>query len=136
MRHLVISAKRKTAIARAYFRDGKGVIRINNFLLDVWSNPLARARVKEALIIAKNIVPDVLDEIDINVDVKGSGWQAQAEAVRQAIARGLVIWTGNNELKKAFLEYDNWLLVNDPRRKEQNKSLRSKPRAWRQTSYR
>ncbi len=136
MRHLVAVGKRKTAIARAYFRDGKGEIRVNKFKLEVWSNPLARLRVLEPLMIANSVIPGILDELDINVKVEGGGWQAQAEAVRQAIARGLVMWTGSNELKKAFLEYDNWLLVNDPRRKEQNKSLRSKPRAWRQTSYR
>jgi len=136
MRHLVAVGKRKTAIARAYFRDGNGNIRINNLFLEAWGNPLARARIKEPLIIANNIIPGIVDEIDIRVNVFGGGWQAQTEAIRQAIARGLVVWTGSEELKKAFLEYDNWLLVNDPRRKEQNKSLRSKPRAWRQTSYR
>jgi len=136
VKHLVVSAKRKTSIARAYFREGNGIIRINGFLLEVWQNPLARARVKEPLIIAENIIPGITKEIDINVNVFGGGWHSQTEAVRQAIARGLVVWTGSDQLKKAFLEYDNWLLVNDPRRKEQNKSLRSKPRAWRQTSYR
>ena len=60
----------------------------------------------------------------------------QAEAARTAIARALLEFAGDPELKRMFLEYDRTLLVNDVRRKEPKKQGGRGARKRRQTSYR
>ncbi len=132
MRVVITSGKRKTAIAKAVVRDGVGRVRINKIPLEIYQPELARLTIMEPLIIAK----DLAKKVDIDVTVKGGGVMGQAEAVRTAIARGLVEWSGDEELKKAYLEYDRYLLVNDVRRKEPKKQGGRGARKRRQTSYR
>lgn len=127
------SGKRKSAVARATIISGKGVIRINSRPLDLYSPEIAQLRIKEPIIMAGPIIT----KININVNVKGGGWSSQAEAIRLAIARALVQYTGSEELKKKYLEYDRHLLVADTRRKEPRKPMtHSRARAKRQKSYR
>ena len=73
---------------------------------------------------------------DIFVNVTGGGSESQIEASRLAIAKAIVAFTKNADLKKTFLNYDRSLLVADARRKEQYKPNDSKARAKRQKSYR
>jgi small subunit ribosomal protein S9 len=73
---------------------------------------------------------------DLEVSMAGGGSEAQIEAARLAIARAIVAYTGSEELKKAYTNYDWSLLVADVRRKEQRKPGDSKARAKRQKSYR
>ena len=75
---------------------------IAKILLDNYSNKLARMKILEPLMIAG----DLTKAIDINVNVKGGGWQSQAEASRLAIARALLEITKSEKLKKTFLSYD------------------------------
>jgi small subunit ribosomal protein S9 len=126
------SGKRKKAIARASVRNGKGIIRINSHLLDHFNPEFAKIKIQEPLILAK----DHSKKVDIDVSVRGGGSQAQAEACRLAIARGLVEFSKSKELKKVFLEYDRNLIVADTRNKEPCKPNDSKARAKRQKSYR
>ncbi|MGC8993587.1 MAG: 30S ribosomal protein S9, partial [Candidatus Aenigmatarchaeota archaeon] len=56
--------------------------------------------------------------IDIYVNVRSGGLVGQAEAIRQAIAKGLIRYTKDKKLKQKFIEYDRNLLVYDPRRNE------------------
>jgi len=132
MRIVITSGKRKTAIARAVIRPGIGRVRINKIPLEIYQPELARMTIMEPLIIAK----DLAKQVDIDVTVRGGGFMGQAEAARTAIARGLVEWSGDEELKKAYLEYDRYLLVNDARRKEPKKQGGRGARKRRQTSYR
>ena len=60
----------------------------------------------------------------------------QAEAARTAIAKGLVEFFKDEDLKRKFLEYDRSLLIPDVRRKEPKKPLGRGARKKRQTSYR
>jgi small subunit ribosomal protein S9 len=127
------AGKRKEAVARATARSGRGIIRINAISLDVWGNEFVRMRVQEPLQIAGPMAA----EVDIDVIVFGGGWSSQAEAARLAIAKSLVAYTGSEELRKMFLDYDRFLLVADTRRKEPRKfGTHSRARAKRQTSYR
>lgn len=126
------SGKRKKSIARATIKEGKGCVRINNQLLDAYQPEFAREKIKEALILAG----DLPKNLHISVNVNGGGWQAQAESVRLAIARGLVEFSGDKTLKKTFLDYDKHLLIADVRRNEPHKPNDSKPRAKRQSSKR
>lgn len=129
---VITSGKRKTSIARASVEKGEGVIRINGVNLKVYSNEIARLKIKEPLILAG----EVSEKINASINVKGGGWQSQAEAVRLALAKGIIKYTSNDKLKEKFLEYDRHLLVADTRRKEPNKPYRSAARAKRQKSKR
>ncbi|MEM0473237.1 MAG: 30S ribosomal protein S9, partial [Candidatus Aenigmatarchaeota archaeon] len=53
------------------------------------------------------------------------------DAIRQAIAKGLVEITKNHELKKRLIDYDRNLIVYDYRRTEPHKPSRSRQNARR-----
>ncbi len=128
--------KRKTAIARVTIKEGKGLVRINKKPLEIIEPEVVRAKIAEPLVIASQL-PDVdIDSIDAEVNVRGGGFMGQAEAARTAIARGLVDWTGDEELKQSYLRYDRSLLVSDMRKKEPKKFGAKGARAKRQKSYR
>lgn len=126
------SGKRKTAVARATVKKGNGLIRINKKPVEIYEPEIARWKILEPVKIAGKYV----DKINIDVSVRGGGFVSQANAVRTAIARGLVEFTGDPSLKLAFLDHDRSLLVNDPRRKEPKKPLGRGARKKRQKSYR
>lgn len=127
-----ISGTRKKAVARATLKVGKGIIRVNSKLLEHYSPKVARMKIMEPLMLAG----DVAKKVDINLNVSGGGWAAQADACRLAIAKGLVEFTGSKALRKEFLDYDRHLIVADVRVNEPHKPNDSKPRAKRQKSYR
>jgi len=127
-----VSGKRKRAVARGTVREGKGVVRVNSLMLDVYQPAVAQMMIQEPLVIAG----DAAKKVDIDIVVRGGGWHSQAEAARLVVAKGLVEYSGSKTLKKTFLEYDRHLLVSDIRRAEMSKPNDSKPRAKRQKSYR
>jgi small subunit ribosomal protein S9 len=126
------SGKRKTAIARATVRSGKGRIRINNQPVEFYQPELARLKIQEPLELAGKQT----NRIDINIKVNGGGVMGQAEATRTAIARGIIEWFNDEELQKLFQNYDRALLVNDTRRKEPKHPMGRGARKKRQKSYR
>ena len=126
------SGKRKTAIARATIQKGNGMIRVNKKPVHLYEPEIARLKIFEPLKIAEKYI----DKINIDVNVRGGGFMSQANAIRTAIAQGLVKFTGDPGLKLTFLEYDRSLLVSDSRRKEPKKPLGRGARKKRQKSYR
>ncbi len=130
---LVISGKRKTAIARATVRQGMGRIRVNNIPLEIYEPEIAREKIREPLIEAGE---DVWKEVDVNVKVQGGGFMGQAEATRMALAKALEKWTKSSRLRTAFMKYDRTMIAGDPRRKEPKKFGGSGARAKDQKSYR
>lgn len=126
------SGKRKTAIARATVRSGKGRIRINRIPIELVTPEIAKLKIMEPLILAR----DRADTVDIDVSVSGGGFMGQADASRTAIARGLVQFFADDDLKQSYLHYDRALLVNDPRRHIPKKPLGRGARKMRQKSYR
>ncbi|MCX8171990.1 MAG: 30S ribosomal protein S9 [Archaeoglobaceae archaeon] len=132
MKVVVTSGKRKTAIARAVAREGIGRIRVNHIPLEIYPQELPRKIMLEPL----KIAGDLAKKIDIEVKVLGGGVVSQAEAARTAIARALVDFFADEELKKTFLQYDRTLLVNDIRRKLPKIQGGRGARKRRQTSYR
>ncbi len=132
-RIILTSGKRKTAIARAVIRPGKGRIRINGVPLEIWMPESARWKMMEPLLL---VGKEVWGQLDIDVTVKGGGFMGQAEAARIAIARGLYLWTGDETIREKFIEYDRTMLAGDPRRKEPKKYGGRGARARFQTSYR
>jgi len=128
--------KRKTAVARVTIKEGKGTVRINKRPLGIIEPEVIQAKLAEPLFIASQF-PDIdINSIDVDVTVNGGGFIGQAEAARTAIARGLVGWTGNEELKETYQDYDRTLVVSDMRKKETKKFGAKGARAKRQKSYR
>ncbi len=126
------SGKRKTAIARATLREGKGRIRINKKPLELVEPEMVRLKMSEPVEFASSVVPTV----DIDVNVHGGGILGQAGAVRTAIARGIIDWTNDMALRDAMMQYDRSLLVNDTRYKLPKKFGGRGARKRRQKSYR
>ncbi|RLF01765.1 MAG: 30S ribosomal protein S9 [Thermoprotei archaeon] len=135
MKVIQTAGKRKTAIARATIREGKGRIRINHKPVEIIEPEIARFTIMEPLVLAGE---EIVGKVDIDVKVEGGGFMGQAEAARVAIARALVEWTNDMNLKEKFMKYDRTMLVGDSRRTEPHKPNRSTkgPRAKRQKSYR
>jgi small subunit ribosomal protein S9 len=133
MKITVSSGKRKTAIARATVREGTGRIQINKTPLNNYTPLMARQIIEEPLMIAG---PDISSKVDIRVNVRGGGVMGQAQASRIAIARGLVDFTKNADLRQAYVEYDRTLMAGDSRRKEKKKFGGPGARAKKQKSYR
>ena len=105
--------------------------------LNVYEPELARLVIAEPLILAKEVLgSNYINNLDIDVNVKGGGVMGQAFATRTALGKALVEWSESEELKKRFLEYDRTLLVDDVRMKEPKKYLRKGARARPTTSYR
>jgi small subunit ribosomal protein S9 len=120
------------ATARATLKEGKGVVRINKVPLDVYEPRLARLKIQEPV----EIAGDLIKNMNIDVVVAGGGTMGQTDAVRTAIAKGIVEWTGDTGLKEAFSEYDRNLLVSDHRQKEKKKFGGLGARSKYQKSYR
>jgi len=130
---LVVSGKRKTAIARAVVKPGVGRIRINRTPIQIYEPEIARQKIMEPLIQAGD---DVWKQLDIDVRVTGGGYMGQAEASRMAIANALLKWTKSAHLRTVFVEYDRTVIVGDARRKEPKKFGGPGARARDQKSYR
>jgi len=131
------NGKRKAAKARATIKEGNGTLRINSRPLHIWSdqNDMEEDRIKEPLNIAGS---DVVDDLNIRVNTEGGGKQGQTEAIRMAIARGLVEYTDSDQLERDFRDYDRNMMVEDPRRTETRKPSQSSKgaRHKQQKSYR
>ena len=56
--------------------------------------------------------------VDIKVNSRSGGVVGQAEAIRMAIARGILQFSKDKNLKNKYMQYDRNLLVYDPRRNE------------------
>ncbi|ATW89493.1 small subunit ribosomal protein S9 [Halohasta litchfieldiae] len=127
------SGKKKTAVARATVREGEGRIRINSQPVELVEPEMARLKMLEPFRIAGD---DLRDSVDIDVTVNGGGFSGQADAVRTALARGLVQHLNDAELREAYMQFDRSLLVNDVRQSEPKKWGGPGARARYQKSYR
>lgn len=130
-KEIIMTGKRKTAIARAVLREGKGRVRINKIPLEIYKPELCKLKIEEALLLS-----GVRDKVDIDVNVKGGGVVAQAEAARTAIGKCIVEYTKNEELRRKLYEYDRALVKDDTRRVEPKKYGGRGARKRRQKSYR
>jgi small subunit ribosomal protein S9 len=126
------TGKRKTAIARAIVRLGKGRVYVNDQSLDYFTPEVARMKILEPLIIAG----DRAKQVDIRVNAEGGGVMGQAEASRIAIARALAGWTKSSELRKSFMAFDRVMIAGDQRLTEPKKFGGPSARRRKQKSYR
>lgn len=129
---IVVTGKRKTAIARTVVRLGSGIIRVNQTPIELYTPEIARSKILEPLLLAG----DMRKQVDIDVTVKGSGFMGQAEAARMSVARGLNDWFKSARLKRLMTDYDRTMLAGDSRRKEAKMAGGWGARKRRQKSYR
>ena len=132
MRVVVSTGKRKTSLAKATVRNGTGRIRINGIPLEVHQPELARMRIIEPLI----LFGENWKRYDIKVRVRGGGFMSQADAIRMAIATGLIKISQDFEARSKMVEHVRTMLVGDPRRTEPKKFGGPSARSRYQKSYR
>ena len=112
--------RRKSAVARVYFQEGKGNITINGKDLKVYfPSDLMQYVVTQPL-----QVLNLTTNFDINVNLDGGGVKGQAEALRLGIARALVLL--NPEYKPALKA--EGFMTRDPREVERKKPGQPKAR--------
>ncbi|MCK5624586.1 30S ribosomal protein S9 [Candidatus Pacearchaeota archaeon] len=133
MNKTIASGKRKTAVARAILIEGSGKITINK---KDYKNlqMFDKLKIEEPIRIAEKVLGN--KNFDVKINVKGGGEKGQVEAARLALAKVIVKFSNNDDLVKAYLDYDRNLLVADVRRKETYKPGDSKARKKRQSSKR
>jgi small subunit ribosomal protein S9 len=126
------SGARKTAVARATIKEGKGRIRINGIPIEIYQPELSKLKMMEPITLAG----ERIGKVDISVNTRGGGIMGQAEAARTAISRAIVDFFKDQDLEKTFKDYDRALLVNDVRRKLPKKPGGTGARKKKQKSYR
>jgi small subunit ribosomal protein S9 len=112
--------RRKKAIARIYLTEGKGEITINNRdWKEYFPTSILQYVVQQPFILTNNE-----SKYDLKVNLDGGGITGQAEALRLAIARALIIIDPEyRPILKA-----NGLLKRDPRMVERKKPGQKKAR--------
>jgi len=112
--------RRKTSVARAYLKNGKGAITINDVdAKKYFPLPEQQAKLNQAFHIT-----DTIGKYDVQLNVFGGGTTGQVEASRLAIARALV---EINEEWKSDLRKEG-LMTRDPRMVERKKPGQKKAR--------
>ncbi len=133
LKKIIVSGKRKTAIAKAVLEEGSGKISVNK--KDYRNLQMFdRFKIEEPIRIAENILGKI--NFDVAINVRGGGEKSQIDAARLALAKAIIEFSKSEELTNAFLSYDRNLLVADIRRKETYKPGDSKARKKRQSSKR
>jgi small subunit ribosomal protein S9 len=130
---LVVSGKRKTAVARAVVKPGVGRVRINMTPVEILEPEIAREKIMEPLL---QVGDDIWKQLDMDVKTSGGGYMGQAEAARMAVANALLKWTKSSHIRTVFTEYDRTMIAGDSRRKEPKKFGGPGARAKEQKSYR
>ena len=115
MKSLLRSGKRRTAIARAIIKEGKGRVYINGKPLEIFEPEFVRMKLKEPFYFLDE---KVKNKFDLKVMIKGGGFMGQADAARTAIARAILAWTDSEAIRAKFMNYDRHMIVGDPRRRE------------------
>ena len=122
------TGRRKSAVARVFMKPGKGVITVNDKLVDeFFSRETGRMIVRQPL-----KVTDHLATFDIMVNVQGGGESGQAGAVAHGITRALIDYEATLKpvLRKAGL------VTRDAREVERKKVGLHKARRRKQFSKR
>lgn len=107
------TGKRKTAVARVWLLPGTGSVTINNKTADEYfERETSRMVARQSLELL-----ELADKYDVRVTVAGGGHSAQAEAMRNGIAKALV--AENAERRRALKRAGH--LTRDDRKKERKK---------------
>jgi small subunit ribosomal protein S9 len=108
-----VIGRRKTAVARIYLKEGTGVITVNKRdYKNYFPTGTLQYVVTQSLLLTEN-----LGKYDIKVNLDGGGYNGQAEALRLAISRALLVI--DPEYRKILKPLG--LLRRDPRMVERKK---------------
>ena len=112
--------RRKAAVARIYLNEGKGQITVNQKdYKEYFPEDRLQYVIEQPLKLT-----EVEGKFDIKANLDGGGYKGQAEALRLAIARALVVLDPEH---KPILK-SNGLLTRDPREVERKKPGQPKAR--------
>jgi small subunit ribosomal protein S9 len=112
--------RRKTSVARVLLRPGKGEWTVNGRpLAEYFPRMVHQKRIEEALHLTENE-----GRWEVRVRVNGGGLTGQADAIRLALSRALVV---HDEENRPTLRQKG-LLTRDPRKVERKKPGRPKAR--------
>src|SRR5262245_51077472 len=112
--------RRKSSVARAYLKKGKGSITINNRdYTEYFPTAILQHKLNQPFNITQTA-----GQFDVTINVTGGGVNGQAEAIRLAISRALVEL--NAEYKPALR--GEGLMTRDPRMVERKKPGQKKAR--------
>lgn len=132
---IFVKSKRKSAVARASAKRGTGKIKVNGFDINIMEPIELRKLMLEPISVSK-ITQDIAMHTDIKVRVYGGGPSSQAQAVRGAIAKSIAASAESDTVRKEYMRYDRFMLIDDSRRVEPKKFKGPKARARFQKSYR
>jgi small subunit ribosomal protein S9 len=130
-----VKSKRKNAVARGSAKSGAGKIRINHFDVNTYE-PIELRRIMLEPIRVSGTTHDIARKLDIDINVYGGGQSSQAQAIRGVIAKCIEKSSGGDSVRKEYLHYDRFMLIDDSRRVEPKKFKGPKARARFQKSYR
>jgi len=127
-KYFTVLGKRKTAVARIrIYKKGTGLITVNGEKLNTYFASADITVVKNPLKLTGQ-----LKELDFSVNVRGGGKKGQAEAIRNGLAKGMVLI---DEKYKESLRAKGWI-TRDARKKERKKPGLKKARRAPQWSKR
>lgn len=107
------TGKRKTAVARVWIKPGSGEMRVNDVQLDDYFE-----RMTTRMIARQSLeLLELIDKYDVRATVAGGGHSAQAEAMRNGIAKALA--SEDPERRRALKRAG--YLTRDARKKERKK---------------
>jgi small subunit ribosomal protein S9 len=120
--------KRKSSIARLYITPGDGDVKVNK---RAFAEYFPREALRHIVLQPMDVTGN-MEKFDIQVNVRGGGVSAQAQAVRHALAKALLAL--NQDYRKPLNK--NGFLTRDPRRVERKKYGHRKARRSTQFSKR
>ncbi|XP_027627804.1 40S ribosomal protein S16-like isoform X1 [Tupaia chinensis] len=131
---------KKTSTAMAHCKRGNGLIKVNGRQLEMIEPHTLQYKLLEPVLL---LGKERFAVVDIRVRVKGGGHVAQIYAIHQSISKALVAYyqkyvdeASKKEIKDILIQYDQTLLVADPRRCESKKFGGPGAHARYQKSYR
>jgi small subunit ribosomal protein S9 len=114
------SGRRKTSVARIYMTPGQGIITINGKDIKTYFP----SEVLQTIVNQPFKTLDSIGKYDVTANIKGGGVSGQAEALRLAISKALVV---ENAESKSALRKEGFI-TRDPRMVERKKFGKRKAR--------
>ncbi|XP_018872522.1 small ribosomal subunit protein uS9-like [Gorilla gorilla gorilla] len=113
-----VFGRKKTATAVAHCKCGNGLIKVNGWPLEMTEPRMLQYKLLEPVLLLGK-------ERFAGVRMKGGGHVAQIYAIHQSISKALVAYyqkyvdeASKKEIKDILIQYDQTLLVADPRCRE------------------
>merc|ERR1712071_447163 len=91
-----VFGRKKTAVAVAYCKSGRGLVKINGCPLEFVQPEALRLKVMEPILL---LGQPRFASVDIRIRVKGGGYTSQLYAIRQALGKSLVAFSRNTWMR-------------------------------------